>query len=58
VAVVWLPARSRAEATGGYCVYRSPASQLVVLPKLGHACVIEDPAACSAEIRRFVNTAS
>ena len=34
------------------------ASQLVVLPKLGHACVVEAPEACSAEIRRFVNTAS
>jgi pimeloyl-ACP methyl ester carboxylesterase len=33
-------------------------SQLVVLPKLAHACVIEDPEACSAEIRRFVNTVS
>jgi pimeloyl-ACP methyl ester carboxylesterase len=33
-------------------------SQLVVLPKLGHACVIEDPEACSAEIRRFVKTVS
>ena len=29
-------------------------SQLVVLPKLGHACVVEDPEACAAEIRRFV----
>jgi pimeloyl-ACP methyl ester carboxylesterase len=33
-------------------------SQLVVLPKLGHACVVEDPEACSAEIRRFVRTVS
>jgi pimeloyl-ACP methyl ester carboxylesterase len=33
-------------------------SQLAVLPKLGHACVIEDPEACSAEIRRFVKTVS
>ena len=33
-----------------------PASQLVVLPKLGHACVVEDPEACSTEIRRFVST--
>jgi pimeloyl-ACP methyl ester carboxylesterase len=31
-----------------------PTSQLVVLPKLGHACVVEDPQACAAEIRRFV----
>ena len=31
-------------------------SRLVVLPKLGHACVVEDPAACAAEIRRFVKT--
>ena len=29
-------------------------SQLVVLPKLGHACVVEDPESCAAEIRRFV----
>jgi pimeloyl-ACP methyl ester carboxylesterase len=33
-----------------------PTSQLVVLPKLGHACVVEDPDACAAEIRRFVKT--
>jgi pimeloyl-ACP methyl ester carboxylesterase len=32
-----------------------PASQLVVLSRLGHACVVEDPEACSAEIRRFVD---
>ena len=31
-------------------------SALVVLPKLGHACVVEDPEACSTEIRRFVKT--
>jgi pimeloyl-ACP methyl ester carboxylesterase len=31
-------------------------SRLTVLPKLGHACVIEDPAACAAAIRRFVAT--
>ncbi len=31
-------------------------SQLVVLPKLGHACVVEDPEACASEIRRFVKT--
>jgi pimeloyl-ACP methyl ester carboxylesterase len=31
-------------------------SQLVVLPKLGHACVVEDPEACAEEIRRFVKT--
>ena len=29
-------------------------SQLAVLPKLGHACVVEDPEACATEIRRFV----
>jgi pimeloyl-ACP methyl ester carboxylesterase len=31
-------------------------SHLVVLPKLGHACVVENPEACAAEIRRFVKT--
>jgi pimeloyl-ACP methyl ester carboxylesterase len=31
-------------------------SQLVVLPRLGHACVAEDPDACSTAIRRFVKT--
>jgi pimeloyl-ACP methyl ester carboxylesterase len=31
-------------------------SHLVVLPKLGHACVVEDPEACGEEIRRFVTT--
>jgi pimeloyl-ACP methyl ester carboxylesterase len=31
-----------------------PTSQLAVLPKLGHACVVEDPEACATEIRRFV----
>jgi pimeloyl-ACP methyl ester carboxylesterase len=35
-----------------------PRSQLVVLPKLGHACMVEDPQACAAEIRRFVKTVS
>jgi pimeloyl-ACP methyl ester carboxylesterase len=33
-----------------------PTSQLVVLPRLGHACVVEDPVACATEIRRFVRT--
>jgi pimeloyl-ACP methyl ester carboxylesterase len=33
-------------------------SQLVVLPKLGHACVVEDPEACAREIRRFVKSVS
>jgi pimeloyl-ACP methyl ester carboxylesterase len=31
-------------------------SQLVVLPKLGHACMVEDPEACTAAIRQFVRT--
>lgn len=31
-------------------------SRLVVLPGLGHACVVEDPVVCAAEIRRFVAT--
>ena len=31
-------------------------SQLVVLPRLGHACVVEDPEVCAAEIRRFVKS--
>ena len=31
-----------------------PTSELVVLPRLGHAYCIEDPEACAAEIRRFV----
>jgi pimeloyl-ACP methyl ester carboxylesterase len=31
-----------------------PTSQLVVLPNLGHACMVEDPAACATAIRRFV----
>jgi pimeloyl-ACP methyl ester carboxylesterase len=31
-------------------------SQLVVLPELGHACVVEDPEACATEIRRFVKS--
>ena len=31
-----------------------PTSQLVVLAGLGHACLVEDPEACAAEIRRFV----
>ena len=33
-------------------------SQLVVLPGLGHACVVEEPETCAAEIRRFVTTVS
>ncbi len=32
-------------------------SRLAVLANLGHACVVEDPEACAAEIRRFVGTA-
>jgi pimeloyl-ACP methyl ester carboxylesterase len=32
-------------------------SQLAVLSDLGHACAVEDPAACAADIRRFVTTA-
>jgi pimeloyl-ACP methyl ester carboxylesterase len=31
-----------------------PTSELVVLPRLGHAGCIEDPEACAAQIRRFV----
>jgi pimeloyl-ACP methyl ester carboxylesterase len=34
----------------------TPPPQRVVLPKLGHACVVEDPEACAAEIRRYVKT--
>ena len=33
-------------------------SQHAVLPKLGHACVVEDPEACATEIRRFVRNVS
>jgi pimeloyl-ACP methyl ester carboxylesterase len=33
-----------------------PTSVLVVLPELGHACLVEDPGACASEIRRFVKT--
>ncbi len=29
-------------------------SQLAVLPKLGHACVVEDPELCATEMRRFI----
>ena len=35
-----------------------PDSQLVVMPRLGHACIVEDPDACAAAIRSFVATAS
>ena len=31
-----------------------PGSDIVILPGLGHACIVEDPEACSAAIRRFV----
>jgi pimeloyl-ACP methyl ester carboxylesterase len=31
-------------------------SQLAVLTKLGHACVVEDPEACATEVRRFVRS--
>jgi pimeloyl-ACP methyl ester carboxylesterase len=31
------------------------ASQLEVLPRLGHACVVEDPDTCASAIRRFVS---
>ena len=33
-----------------------PTSQLAVLPRLGHGCVVEDPEACAGEIRRFVKS--
>lgn len=33
-------------------------SQLVVLPTLGHGCVVEDPERCATEIRQFVTTAT
>lgn len=33
-------------------------SQLAVLANLGHACMVEDPEACAAQIRRFVTTVS
>ena len=33
-----------------------PTSQLVVLPRLGHACVVEDPESCAAVIRQVLNT--
>ena len=29
---------------------------VVVLPRLGHACVVEDPETCATEVRRFVAT--
>ncbi len=35
-----------------------PTSELVVLPRLGHAACIEDPEACATEIRRFVKSVS
>ena len=35
-----------------------PTSELVVLPRLGHACYIEDPEACAVEIRRFLKKVS
>jgi pimeloyl-ACP methyl ester carboxylesterase len=31
-----------------------PTSELVLLPRLGHACCVEDPEACADAIRRFV----
>jgi pimeloyl-ACP methyl ester carboxylesterase len=31
-----------------------PGSEIVILPSLGHACIVEDPDACSAAIQRFV----
>jgi pimeloyl-ACP methyl ester carboxylesterase len=45
-----------ANAEGLHAAIRT--SQLVVLPRLGHACMVEDPEACAAEIRRFVKTVS
>jgi pimeloyl-ACP methyl ester carboxylesterase len=33
-----------------------PTSELVVLPRLGHAACIEDPEVCAAAIRRFVKS--
>ena len=31
-----------------------PGSELVILPGLGHACIVEDPDACSDAVQRFV----
>jgi pimeloyl-ACP methyl ester carboxylesterase len=35
-----------------------PTSELVLLPRLGHASCIEDPEVCAAQIRRFVKSVS
>ena len=32
----------------------TPGSEIVILPGLGHACIVEDPDACSAAIEQFV----
>ena len=48
-------ADSRSPLTNAEALHATiPTSQLAVLPKLGHACVVEDPEACATEIRRFV----
>jgi pimeloyl-ACP methyl ester carboxylesterase len=48
------PGRGRSSAEALHAAI--PTSQLVVLSKLGHAFVVEDPEACAVEIRRFVKT--
>lgn len=42
-------------ATGEALHAAIPRSELVVLPKLGHACLIENPEACATAIARFVH---
>lgn len=50
-------ADARSPITNGAALHAAiSTSRLVVLPKLGHACVVEDPEACASEIRRFVQT--
>jgi pimeloyl-ACP methyl ester carboxylesterase len=51
-------ADARSPLTNAESLHRAiSTSQLVVLRRLGHACVVEDPQACATEIRRFVRSA-
>jgi pimeloyl-ACP methyl ester carboxylesterase len=50
-------ADARSPLTNAETLHRAiSTSQLVVLPTLGHACVVEDPQICATEIRRFVRS--
>jgi pimeloyl-ACP methyl ester carboxylesterase len=52
-------ADARSPLTNAHALHEAiSTSQLTVLTNLGHACIVEDPETCTAEIRRFVRNLS